>query len=42
VKQETEKNGIRVVVDAAAEAPEVLVRQHLVGALATGENVCDH
>ena len=36
------ENGIRVVVGAAAEAPEVLVRQHLAGTLATGENVCDH
>ena len=36
------ENGIRVVVGAPAEAPEVLVRQHLAGTLATGENVCDH
>ncbi len=36
------ENGIRVVVGAAVEAPEVLVRQHLAGTLATGENVCDH
>jgi len=36
------ENGIRVVVGAAAEMPETLVRQYLAGTLATGENVCDH
>ena len=36
------ENGIRVVVGAAAETPETLVRQYLAGTLATGENVCDH
>ena len=38
----TTENGIRVVVGAAAETPETLVRQYLAGTLATGENVCDH
>ena len=36
------ENGIRVVVGAAAEAPEVLVTAYLEGTLETGANVCDH
>lgn len=36
------ENGIQVVVGAEAAPVEDLVRQHLAGALKTGENVCDH
>ena len=36
------ENGIQVVVGAEAAPAEDLVRQHLAGALKTGENVCDH
>ena len=36
------ENGIQVVVGAEAAPVEDLVRQHLAGALKTGQNVCDH
>jgi predicted Fe-Mo cluster-binding NifX family protein len=36
------QNGIRVVVGAASDAPEVLVRQYLDDRLVTGTNLCDH
>jgi predicted Fe-Mo cluster-binding NifX family protein len=36
------ENGIQVVVGAEAAPAEDLVRQHLAGALKTGQNVCDH
>ncbi len=34
--------GIRVVVGAAPEAPEVLAENWLKGRLETGQNACDH
>jgi predicted Fe-Mo cluster-binding NifX family protein len=34
--------GIRVIVGAPAETPEVLVSQYLSGTLQSGENLCDH
>mgnify|MGYP000622149532 CR=1 FL=1 len=34
--------GIKVVVGAQPEEPARIVRAYLDGALATGENVCDH
>ncbi len=34
--------GIEVVVGAASENPLTLARAYLDGALATGENICDH
>jgi Mrp family chromosome partitioning ATPase/predicted Fe-Mo cluster-binding NifX family protein len=36
------QHGIETLVGAPAEAPEDLVRRHLAGTLATGENICDH
>lgn len=36
------QNGIRVLVGAPAETPEVLVNAYLSGTLETGANVCDH
>jgi len=36
------QNGIAVVVGAAPEAPEELVKRFLDGSLVTGENSCDH
>jgi ATP-binding protein involved in chromosome partitioning len=36
------ENGIKVVVGAPAEAPELLVSQYLEGKLVSGVNVCDH
>lgn len=35
-------NGIKVVVGAAAEAPEKLVSDYLQNTLVVGENYCDH
>ncbi len=37
-----EQNGIRVVIGAPMDAPEVLVNQYLSGNLITGSNICDH
>lgn len=36
------QSGIQVLVGAAGGTPEELVGQYLAGALATGENICDH
>lgn len=36
------EKGIKVVVGAPGDAPEVLVGQYLADALVTGENICDH
>ncbi|MBN2354682.1 P-loop NTPase [candidate division KSB1 bacterium] len=36
------QNGIQVVVGATAGKPEDIVLAHVRGALATGENICDH
>jgi len=36
------EHGIKVVVGASAAAPAELVKQHLAGALVTGDNLCDH
>jgi len=36
------RHGIEVVVGAPVDEPEALVGMHLAGALATGDNVCDH
>ncbi|MDD5706286.1 MAG: iron-sulfur cluster carrier protein MrpORP [Kiritimatiellae bacterium] len=36
------ENGIKVVVGAAADAPEEIVSQYLAGTLVSGTNVCDH
>jgi predicted Fe-Mo cluster-binding NifX family protein len=36
------ENGIKVVVGAAAEAPEKLVNAYLQNTLEVGENCCDH
>jgi predicted Fe-Mo cluster-binding NifX family protein len=35
-------NGIKVVVGAPAELPEVIVKAYLDGSLQTGDNLCDH
>ncbi len=37
-----DQNGIKVVIGAPADAPEVLVRQYLNDSLVTGANLCDH
>jgi predicted Fe-Mo cluster-binding NifX family protein len=37
-----DQNGIRVVVGAPNDAPEVLVKRYLSDSLVTGQNVCDH
>jgi predicted Fe-Mo cluster-binding NifX family protein len=37
-----DQNGIRVVVGASSNEPDLLVRQFLDGSLITGSNVCDH
>ena len=36
------RSGIQVVVGASSVAAEELVKQHLAGALKTGDNICDH
>ena len=36
------QHGIQVIVGAPSESPEALVRQHLAGTLAAGDNICDH
>ncbi len=36
------ENGIKVVVGAPTDSPEVLVKQYLNDSLVTGPNVCDH
>lgn len=36
------ENGIKVMIGAASESPEVLVAAYLAGTLQTGANVCDH
>ncbi len=36
------QNGIEVVVGAPSDEPESLIQNYLTGALATGENLCDH
>jgi predicted Fe-Mo cluster-binding NifX family protein len=36
------QNGISVVIGAAESDPEQAVISHLKGALATGDNICDH
>ena len=36
------QNGIEVVVGAPSDEPESLIQNYLIGALATGENLCDH
>jgi predicted Fe-Mo cluster-binding NifX family protein len=36
------ESGIQVVVGAPSEPADELVRKHLAGTLATGDNVCDH
>ncbi|MGQ9662776.1 MAG: NifB/NifX family molybdenum-iron cluster-binding protein [Kiritimatiellia bacterium] len=36
------ENGIKVVVGAPIEPPEVLADQYLAGTLVSGQNVCDH
>jgi predicted Fe-Mo cluster-binding NifX family protein/cellulose biosynthesis protein BcsQ len=41
-RQLFDENGIKVVVGAPSDAPEVLVRQYLSDRLVTGPNVCDH
>jgi len=37
-----DQNGIRVVVGASSNEPDVLVRDFLEGRLTTGANICDH
>ena len=37
-----EDNGIKVIVGAPSETPEVLVARFLEGTLETGTNTCDH
>jgi len=37
-----QEQGIKVVVGAPAETPEVLVNAYLNGTLSTGQNLCDH
>lgn len=37
-----EERGIQVIVGAAPGKPEAIVKNHLDGVLATGQNVCDH
>jgi len=36
------ENGIKVVIGAQSDVPEVLVHQYLSNNLVTGENICDH
>jgi len=36
------QRGIKVIVGAEQEAPEIIVRQFLDGTLKMGSNVCDH
>ena len=36
------QNRIEVVVGAEGDEPEQIVRSHLAGILATGQNICDH
>ncbi len=36
------RHGIETIVGAPAEPPEELVKRHLAGTLATGDNICDH
>jgi len=36
------QSGIQVILGAPSESPEELVRQHLAGTLAAGDNICDH
>jgi ATP-binding protein involved in chromosome partitioning len=36
------ENGIKVVIGAQSDVPEVLVHQYLSNNLMTGENICDH
>jgi predicted Fe-Mo cluster-binding NifX family protein len=36
------ENGIKVMIGAPSESPEVLVAAYLAGTLQTGANVCDH
>jgi predicted Fe-Mo cluster-binding NifX family protein len=37
-----EQAGIRVVIGAPVEDPEILVKDYLTNALVVGDNVCDH
>lgn len=37
-----EQNGIKVIVGAAAESPEIIVDNYLKGELTVGGNICDH
>ena len=41
-RQLFDENGIKVVVGASTDSPEVLVKQYLNDSLVTGPNVCDH
>ena len=34
--------GIRVIIGAPAEDPEVIAKEYLAGTLQTGQNICDH
>ncbi len=36
------ENGIRIIIGAASQPPEVVVKAYLEGSLETGENICDH
>lgn len=36
------EHGIKVVIGASAATAAELVKQHLAGALVTGDNLCDH
>ena len=36
------EHGIKVVVGAPAETPEIIVTEYLAGTLQAGSNVCDH
>jgi ATP-binding protein involved in chromosome partitioning len=36
------ESGVKIVVGAASDDPRTIVEQYLSGALATGDNLCDH
>jgi ATP-binding protein involved in chromosome partitioning len=36
------EHGIKVVVGATSETPELLAEQYIAGTLESGDNVCDH
>ena len=41
-RQLFEQAGVKVIVGAPAETPEVIVENYLAGKLQTGSNTCDH